>query len=79
MQVKIFLTKREFTKVGQQAQLINGDIDEDTIMSLTIDDHRIAVDVPNMSRSLQREIVVDRQTQSVSDPNVYDMDVPGKD
>ncbi len=61
MQVKIFIAKKDLTKVAQQAQLINnGELDDDTILSLTIDDTRIAVDVPNMARSLQREIVVDR-------------------
>ena len=62
MQVKIFITKRELTQATQQALLINnGELSEDEVLSLTIDDNRIAVDVPNMARSIQREIVVERE------------------
>lgn len=62
MQVKIFITKRELTQAAQQALLINnGELSEDEVLSLTIDDNRIAVDVPNMARSIQREIVVERE------------------
>lgn len=60
MQIKIFITKAELTKVVQQATLINTDIEDDTLLSLTIDDKQIAVDVPNMVRSMQRGVVVDR-------------------
>lgn len=60
MQIKIFITKAELTKVVQQATLINTDIEDDTLLSLTIDDNQIAVDVPNMVRSMQRGVVVDR-------------------
>lgn len=64
MQVKFFLTLRELRQVAQQATLIDGNINEESIMSITIDDHRIAVDVPNMARSLQREVIVDRAQEA---------------
>lgn len=84
MQAKIFITKKELTQVAQQAQLINnGEVDDDSILSLTIDDNRIAVDVPNMARSLQREVVVDRDQEifgkAISEPSIYNLNEPGKD
>jgi hypothetical protein len=73
MQVKIFITKKEITQVVQQAILINnGEQEDDTIISLTIYENRIAVDVPNMARSMQRQIVVDRSECLQSD--VHQMD-----
>ena len=60
MQVKIILSRKELTQIAQQATLIDTNLSDDSMVSLTIDDHRIAVDVPNMARSLQREIVVDQ-------------------
>lgn len=58
MQVKIILSEQELRSVSQQAQLINnGNSLENRAIVLTIDDNRIAVDVADASRSIQREIV----------------------
>lgn len=85
MQTKVLLTKKEFTWSMQQAELINnGELREDDVIALTLDDNRIAVDVPNMVRSMQRKVEVDKDSRSfgkaISEPGgIYDLEVPGKD
>jgi hypothetical protein len=60
MQIKIILTDTEVRKFMQQAELINnGNSLENRAIVLTIDDNRIAVDVADASRSIQREIVAE--------------------
>ena len=70
MQVKIYITKRELTHIIQQAMLIQ-DIDNETAIEVTIDDRRIAVDVPSVVRSTQRAVGLNEEH--------YNLDVPGKD
>lgn len=85
MQTKILLTKKEFTWISQQAQLINGELQDDDIIDITIDDNRIAVGVPNMVRSTQRPVEVNRNEIALGsamscEPNdIYNLDEPGKD
>lgn len=72
MQVKLYMTNLELTRVIQQAMLIQ-EMTNDTIIELTIDDHRISVDVPNVVRSTQREVGINNE----KDP--HNLEVSGKD
>lgn len=60
MQTIVVLTKKEYTWIAQQAQLIKGDeLKDDDIISIAIDHDKIGVNVPNMIRSQHRSVGVD--------------------